>query len=109
MKGLRSIPRILQINQINGYLVSCLFNNGESRVIDFYTLFKDTFKVQEGDPAFTLLHHPEAFQHIQILLLFTFHFSLFTSYLCPLPQTTLSRARANEREESPDNVERHTI
>lgn len=67
MKGLRSIPRILQINYIDSYRVSCLFNNGESRVIDFYTLFKDTFNVQEGDTAFTLLHDPVAFQHIQII------------------------------------------
>ena len=31
MKGLRSIPRILKINNIDGYLVSCLFNNGANR------------------------------------------------------------------------------
>lgn len=67
MKGLRSTPRILRINQIDAYRVSCLFNNGESRIIDFYKLFKDIFKVQAGDPAYILLQDAEAFQQIQLL------------------------------------------
>ena len=46
MKGLRSIPRILKINNIKGYKVSCLFNNGESRIIDFKNLFKEQFKLR---------------------------------------------------------------
>jgi DNA-binding XRE family transcriptional regulator len=67
MKGLRSIPRILKINHVNGYEVSCLFNNGESKLIDFQKLFRDTFKVEAGDPAFELLNDPNAFQQIQVL------------------------------------------
>lgn len=67
MKGLRSIPRVLKINQVNGYEVSCLFNNGESRLIDFQKLFRDTFNVEEGDPAFELLNDANAFQQIQVL------------------------------------------
>lgn len=67
MKGLRSIPRILKINHVNGYEVSCLFNNGESRLIDFQQLFRDTFKVGAGDPAFELLNDLNAFKQIQVL------------------------------------------
>jgi DNA-binding XRE family transcriptional regulator len=59
--------KILRINDMDGYRVSCLFNNGESRVIDFYQLFKDSFKVGVGDPAYTLLHDPALFQQIQIM------------------------------------------
>lgn len=67
MKGLRSIPRILKLNHVEGYMVSCLFNNGESRLINFQKLFRDVFKVEEGDPAFTLLYNPSAFAQLQIM------------------------------------------
>lgn len=35
MKGIRSIPKILKINRIEGKQISCLFSNGETRIIDF--------------------------------------------------------------------------
>ena len=34
------IPRIIKINEIDGFRVFCAFNNGEHRIIDFKTLFK---------------------------------------------------------------------
>lgn len=52
---------------MDGYRVSCLFNNGESRVIDFQKLFEDVFQVQEDDPAFVLLQDYEAFRQLHIL------------------------------------------
>jgi DNA-binding XRE family transcriptional regulator len=67
MKGLRSIPRILRINHLDGYMVSCLFNNGESRLIDFATLFRDVFKVDKDDPAFPLLSDANEFNQIQLI------------------------------------------
>jgi len=67
MKGLRSIPRILRINHLDGYMVSCLFNNGESRLIDFATLFRDVFKVDKDDPAFPLLSDANEFNQIQLV------------------------------------------
>ena len=67
MKGLRSIPRILKINQINDYKVSVLFNNGESRIIDFEELFRETFKMKEGHVGYELLTNKEAFKKIKIL------------------------------------------
>lgn len=67
MKGLRSIPRILKINKVDRYNVSCLFNNGESRVINFQKLFEDIFKVKEGDPAFELLADYGAFKQLEII------------------------------------------
>jgi DNA-binding XRE family transcriptional regulator len=67
MKGLRSIPRILKINQIDSYRVSVLFNNGESRIIDFKHLFEEVFKVQAPDPAAKLLADYELFKQIQII------------------------------------------
>jgi len=59
--------KILKINHVNGYQVSCLFNNGESRLIDFLNLFQNVFEAEEGDPAFILLKDPLAFAQIQII------------------------------------------
>ncbi|WP_222845673.1 helix-turn-helix domain-containing protein [Flavilitoribacter nigricans] len=67
MKGLRSIPRILKINNIDGYLVSCLFNNGESRIIDFKDLFENVFKIKGNDPALELLEDYNTFKQIEII------------------------------------------
>jgi len=35
------IPRILKINRIDGLSISVVFNNGDSRMIDFREVFKD--------------------------------------------------------------------
>ena len=67
MKGLRSVPRILKINEISGYKVSCLFNNGESRIIDFVDLFDNKFKVKPGHPAYKLRQDIEEFKQMEIL------------------------------------------
>lgn len=67
MKGLRSIPRILKIHEVNGYKVSCLFNNGESRIIDFMDLFKNKFKVKPGRPAYKLMEDIDEFNQIGII------------------------------------------
>jgi DNA-binding XRE family transcriptional regulator len=67
MKGLRSIPRILKINKIDGYNVSCLFNNGESRVINFEDLFKHVFQVDESHIAYPLLTDYSQFTQIEVI------------------------------------------
>jgi len=67
MKGLRSIPRILKINNIEGYRVSCLFNNGESRIIDFSDLFQNVFKINPKHPAIILIEDKAEFGKIKII------------------------------------------
>lgn len=67
MKALRSIPRILKINKVEDYVVSCLFNNGESRLIDFKKLFEEVFRIGETDPAMPLLRDYEAFRQLQVI------------------------------------------
>lgn len=67
MKNLRSIPRVLKINSVNRYLVSCLFNNGESRLIDFRKLFEDVFHVKGNDPAVKLLKDYDLFKEITVI------------------------------------------
>jgi hypothetical protein len=66
MKGLRSVPKILKINKIRGYKVSCLFNNGESRIIDFEKFFKRK-KLKKGHPANALLEDIKEFKKLEII------------------------------------------
>ncbi len=66
MKGLRSIPKILKINSVNGYEVSCLFNNGESRIIEFKKFFTRK-KLQRNHPAQKLLDDISEFSKITII------------------------------------------
>ena len=47
------IPRVLKINWIDGLAVSVVFNNGESRIIDFHKLLPD-IGIKENSPAYVL-------------------------------------------------------
>lgn len=67
MKGLRSVPKILKINNINGYMVSLLFNNGESRIVDFEKLFREKFGLKEGRTGYELLKSFDKFKRITII------------------------------------------
>lgn len=58
MKHTVKIPRILKIKSVKGFIVSCIFNNGETRIIDFSQLFKK-WKVGKNDPEYILLNENE--------------------------------------------------
>ena len=58
MKNRIKVPRILKIESIQGMVVACFFNNGESREIDFETLFRK-WEVGPGDPEHRLLDPKE--------------------------------------------------
>ena len=47
------IPKVLKINWIKELSISVVFNNGESRIIDFRKLFGE-MGVDENSPAFIL-------------------------------------------------------
>ena len=67
MKGLRSIPKILKINSINGHFISCLFNNGESRIINIKDLLVDKLKISKQHPAFKLFEDRKLFKKAKLL------------------------------------------
>ncbi len=67
MKGLRSIPKILKINEISGYKVSCLFNNGESRWINFKQFFEEEINVTNSHPAKKLLDSIKEFNQLELI------------------------------------------
>jgi DNA-binding XRE family transcriptional regulator len=58
MKKTIKLPRILKIKSINGFNIYCIFNNGETRVIDFKKLFSK-WKVTKDDPEYLLLDESE--------------------------------------------------
>lgn len=62
---MRTVKRIVKIHQVDGYRVWCLFNNGQSRIIDFEEVFQ-RWKVKAGDLEFVLATSLEAFQHIEL-------------------------------------------
>jgi len=58
------IPRILKINWIKGLTVSVVFNNGESRIIDFKKVFKNLDL--NNDSAIMILKIPDEFAKVEL-------------------------------------------
>lgn len=58
------VPRIIKIKQIDGFIITCMFNNGELRLIDFDSVFKE-WKVGKGNIEFPLLKLGE-FQKVKL-------------------------------------------
>ena len=58
------IPRIVKIEKISGHRIQCMFNNGESRVLDFAKIFKQ-WDVTENDFEYPLLDEKE-FKKVKI-------------------------------------------
>ncbi|HYX06367.1 MAG TPA: helix-turn-helix transcriptional regulator [Bacteroidales bacterium] len=64
MRKAIKIPRILKINWIKGITISVVFNNGESRIIDFQKVFKG-IELQKESPAWKL-NNPKEFEKVSI-------------------------------------------
>jgi len=58
------IPRILKINWVKDLSISAVFNNGESRIIDFGLLFEE-LKIDKNSPTF-ILNSPEEFKKVEL-------------------------------------------
>lgn len=52
------IPRIVKIEKISEHKIQCMFNNGESRVLDFAKIFKE-WNITENDFEYPLLDEKE--------------------------------------------------
>ncbi len=48
------IPRIIKIEKVNEFNIQCMFNNGESRLLDFKKIFTD-WNISEDDIEYKLL------------------------------------------------------
>ncbi len=58
------IPRIVKIEKISGHQIQCMFNNGESRILDFGKIFKQ-WKVTKNDFEYPLLDEKE-FEKVEL-------------------------------------------
>ncbi len=66
MNRFRSIPKVLKINEIDGYEVSLFFSNGENRIVDFYDLLNNQFALEPGRLGYELIADPGLFKKIRI-------------------------------------------
>ncbi|MFO7935442.1 MAG: helix-turn-helix domain-containing protein [Bacteroidales bacterium] len=64
MRRKNVLPRVLQINWIDGLTISVTFNNGESRVIDFQE-FLNRNEVKEGNSEY-MLKDPQEFAKVEV-------------------------------------------
>ncbi len=58
------MPRILKIEKIDGFNITCMFNNGESRVINFNAIFKE-WKISKNDIEYPLIKESE-FKRVEL-------------------------------------------
>lgn len=58
------IPRILKINHINGLSISVVFNNGESRIINFRKVLNN-IGVNKDSPA-AILYNPDELSKVEL-------------------------------------------
>ena len=63
---MKAVRRILRIHQIEGFKVFCLFNNGESRIIDFESLFKK-WEVNPSDIEYSISQNLEEFEKVKLI------------------------------------------
>ncbi len=58
MRQTAKIPRIIKIEKVSGHKIQCMFNNGESRLLDFSKIF-NSWNITEDDLEFPLLDSKE--------------------------------------------------
>ena len=54
MKQKITVPKIIKIEKVAGFTVQCMFNNGESRLLNFSEIFKN-WEVSKDDIEYPLL------------------------------------------------------
>ena len=64
MRKSTKVPRIIKINEVNGFMISIAFNTGEHRIIDFACLFKKWNFEKDGFRSRLL--NREIFQQLEL-------------------------------------------
>ena len=62
MRTKTKLPRVLKIHQIDEFKITCVFNTGEYKTIDFKKLFKE-WDIREDSPEYPLLNS-DAFKQV---------------------------------------------
>ncbi len=63
---MRTVKRIIRIYKVEGYKIFCLFNNGESRIIDFEQLFRK-WNPDKHDDEYKLSESVEEFNKVLLI------------------------------------------
>ena len=63
---MRSVKRIIKIHKIKDFKIFCLFNNGESRIIDFNQLFVK-WNTKKGDLEYVIMKSLKEFQKVELV------------------------------------------
>lgn len=63
---MRTVKRIIKIHNVEVFKIYCLFNNGESRIIDFDKLF-DQWKISEDDIEYSIATSMEEFKNVKLV------------------------------------------
>lgn len=63
---MRTVKRIVKIHNLEGYKIYCLFNNGESRIIDFKDLFK-RWNIKKTDIEYRIKKSVKEFKKVELI------------------------------------------
>lgn len=63
---MRTVKRIVKIHRVIGYKIYCLFNNGESRIIDFKEYFAKK-KTTKKSLHYPLVNSQKAFKKVELI------------------------------------------
>jgi DNA-binding XRE family transcriptional regulator len=102
MRKVVKLPRILRIEAIKGLQIYCVFNNGETRVVDFGRLFKE-WRVGKKDPEYPLLDEKE-FKKVKLR-----NRTLSWRNICVGLVDTTGKKLMHPYELSPDLVYEHSL
>ncbi len=64
MRRVKQLPRILDVKNVEGMIIHAVFNNGETRAIDFQQIF-DEIGIDRHSPAY-ILRKPSALKRFKI-------------------------------------------
>ncbi len=63
---MRTVKRIIKIHDIDNFKISCLFNNGESRIIDFKELFAK-WNITSKDVEYPIANSTKEFNKVKLV------------------------------------------
>ena len=63
---MRTIKRLIKIHEVKDYQIYCLFNNGESRIVDFKKLFSQ-WNVDKDSVEYPLLKSEKEFNKVELI------------------------------------------
>ena len=96
------VPRIIKIQKIEGLNIYCMFNNGENRLLNFESIFKE-WDIKENDIEYPLLT-PSEFAKVELR-----NFTLSWSNISVILLSEDGKEETHSYELSPDELFRLSV